>query len=36
MTMSGNDDDTNFCAAKTPIAGSTDLGTPGKPNDSCK
>ncbi|MBM4356510.1 MAG: lamin tail domain-containing protein [Deltaproteobacteria bacterium] len=36
MTMSGNDDDTNFCAAKTLIAGSTDTGTPGKLNDSCK
>lgn len=36
MTMSANDTDTNFCAAKTLIAGSTDYGTPGKANDSCK
>jgi hypothetical protein len=36
MTMLGNDTDTNFCAAKTLIAGSTDYGTPGKTNDSCK
>jgi len=36
MSMLGNDTDTNFCAAKTLIAGSTDYGTPGKANDACK
>lgn len=36
MTMFGNDDDTNFCGSKSLIPGSTDFGTPGAPNDSCK
>lgn len=36
MTTLGNDTDVNFCAAKSLIAGSTDYGTPGKANDSCK
>jgi hypothetical protein len=35
MSASSNDDDTNFCAATTTIAGSTDHGTPGASNDSC-
>jgi hypothetical protein len=35
MSAAMNDDDTNYCMASSPIGGSTDLGTPGAPNDDC-
>ena len=35
LSASSNDDDTNFCEAASTIPSSTDLGTPGGPNDPC-
>ena len=35
LSASSNDDDTNFCEAKSMVPGGMDLGTPGAPNDAC-
>ena len=35
LNAASNDDDTNFCAAQSTIAGSEDRGTPGAANDIC-
>ncbi|MFP6685594.1 MAG: lamin tail domain-containing protein [Polyangiaceae bacterium] len=35
LTAMDNNDDTHFCEATSVIVGSTDLGTPGAPNDPC-